>query len=87
MTKFRLPKKSRLEKGATYRCREQHGQIRQVKIYRWNPGDGKNPRLDTFEVDINECGPMVLDALILIKSEHDSSLSFRRSSVHWGKLG
>jgi succinate dehydrogenase / fumarate reductase iron-sulfur subunit len=48
-------------------------------MYRWNPDDQKNPRLDTFEVDIDECGPMVLDALISIKSEHDSSVSFRRS--------
>jgi succinate dehydrogenase / fumarate reductase iron-sulfur subunit len=28
---------------------------------------------------MDECGPMVLDALIKIKSEYDSSLTFRRS--------
>ena len=79
MAKFRLPKNSRLERGDTYFCSGDHGLIRHVKIYRWNPDDKKNPRLDTFEVDIDECGPMVLDALISIKSEHDSSVSFRRS--------
>ena len=79
MAKFRLPKNSRLEKGDTYSCGRDHGPIRHVKIYRWAPDDQKPPRLDTFEVDIGECGPMVLDALISIKSEHDSSESFRRS--------
>ena len=79
MAKFRLPKNSRLERGDVYSCSGDHGTIRHVKIYRWNPDDQKNPRLDTFEVDLDECGPMVLDALISIKSEHDSSVSFRRS--------
>ena len=79
MAKFRLPKNSRLERGDTYSCSGDHGPVRHVKIYRWDPDDQKNPRLDTFEVDIDECGPMVLDALISIKSEHDSSVSFRRS--------
>jgi succinate dehydrogenase / fumarate reductase iron-sulfur subunit len=79
MAKFRLPKNSRIKKGAMYSCIGQHGPIQLVRIYRWNPDDEKNPRIDTFEVDIDECGPMVLDALISIKGNHDSSLSFRRS--------
>ena len=79
MAEFRLPKNSRIEKGAMYSCSGQHGLVRRFKIYRWNPDDEKNPRLDIFEVDIDECGPMVLDALISIKSDHDSSLAFRRS--------
>jgi succinate dehydrogenase / fumarate reductase iron-sulfur subunit len=79
MAKFRLPKNSRIEKGATYVCSGEHGKIRRIKVYRWNPDDEKNPRLDVFEVDIDECGPMVLDALISIKSNQDSSLTFRRS--------
>ena len=52
---------------------------RVFKIYRWSPDDDKNPRIDSFEIDLDECGPMVLDALIKIKAEHDSSLTFRRS--------
>ncbi|MFL4974824.1 MAG: succinate dehydrogenase iron-sulfur subunit, partial [Microvirga sp.] len=46
---------------------------------RFDPDEGGNPRVDTFEVDLAECGPMVLDALIKIKTEVDTSLTFRRS--------
>ena len=49
------------------------------QIYRWNPDDGGNPRIDTYEVDLDACGPMVLDALIKIKNEVDPTLTFRRS--------
>jgi len=35
--------------------------------------------MQTYEIDLNECGPMVLDALIKIKNEQDSTLTFRRS--------
>ena len=53
--------------------------MRVFQIYRWSPDDDENPRLDSFEVDLDDCGPMVLDALIKIKSEQDSTLTFRRS--------
>ena len=49
------------------------------RIYRWNPDDGENPRLDVFAIDLNQCGAMVLDALIKIKNETDPTLTFRRS--------
>jgi len=49
------------------------------KVYRWNPDDEENPRLDTYEIDLKTCGPMVLDALIKIKNEIDPTLTFRRS--------
>ncbi len=49
------------------------------EIYRWNPDDGETPRLDEFFIDLATCGPMVLDAIIKIKGEVDSSLTFRRS--------
>ena len=55
------------------------GETRNFKVYRWSPDDGGNPRLDTYEVDIGNCGPMVLDALFKIKNEMDSTLAFRRS--------
>src|SRR3546814_7062301 len=38
--------------------------VKAFKIYRYDPDTGENPRMDTFEVDLDECGPMVLDALI-----------------------
>lgn len=41
--------------------------------------DGQNPRLDTFGIDLNACGPMVLDALSKIKNEIEPTLTFRRS--------
>jgi succinate dehydrogenase iron-sulfur subunit len=53
--------------------------IKRFRIYRWNPDDGRNPRVDIFSLDLDRCGPMVLDALIKIKNETDSTLTFRRS--------
>lgn len=54
--------------------------IKKFAIYRWNPDKaGDKPHLQTYEVDLNQCGPMVLDALIKIKNEIDPTLTFRRS--------
>ena len=60
-------------------ARPASGTLKEFRIYRWNPDDGANPRLDTFQVDLKTCGPMVLDALIKIKNEQDPTLTFRRS--------
>jgi len=49
------------------------------KIYRWSPDNDANPRLDTYTIDLDSCGPMVLDAIIYIKNNIDSTLTFRRS--------
>jgi len=49
------------------------------EIYRWNPDQDEPPRLDEFFIDLATCGPMVLDAILKIKGEVDSSLTFRRS--------
>uniref|UniRef100_A0A336MIX3 Succinate dehydrogenase [ubiquinone] iron-sulfur subunit, mitochondrial n=1 Tax=Culicoides sonorensis TaxID=179676 RepID=A0A336MIX3_CULSO len=54
--------------------------IKTFKIYRWNPDKPQEkPKLQEFKVDLNTCGPMVLDALIKIKTEQDPTLTFRRS--------
>ena len=50
-----------------------------IRIYRFNPDSMSKPRYDTFKINRSECGPMVLDALIKIKKDSDSTLSFRRS--------
>ena len=50
-----------------------------IRIYRWNPDEGRNPRIDTYYVDTGDCGPMVLDALIWLKNNVDATLTFRRS--------
>lgn len=53
--------------------------IKYFKIYRWDPEQEQKPYLSTYPIDLEECGPMVLDALIKIKNEQDPSLTFRRS--------
>jgi succinate dehydrogenase / fumarate reductase, iron-sulfur subunit len=79
MVEFVLPKNSRVGVGATYPAPAGAKRVKAFKIYRWNPEDGRNPRLDAYEVDLDGCGPMVLDALIKIKNEIDTTLTFRRS--------
>src|SRR6516165_5224126 len=79
MATFTLPSNSRIGRGKTYRAPTGAKRIREFRIYRWSPDDGQNPRTDTYEVDLDACGPMVLDALIKIKNEVDPTLTFRRS--------
>ena len=79
MVQLRLPKNSRVLTGKTWPKPEGATNIRKFKIYRWSPDDGENPRVDTYFVDLDTCGPMILDALIKIKSEIDPTLTFRRS--------
>lgn len=78
MAKFSLPKNSVVGKGKTVTA-EGATNTKSFSVYRWNPDDGENPKMDTYEVDMDNCGPMVLDALIKIKDEMDSTLTFRRS--------
>ncbi|WP_414902061.1 succinate dehydrogenase iron-sulfur subunit [Sphingomonas flavalba] len=80
MAEFSLPKNSTItKKGKAHAAPEGATRIRKFKIYRYDPDSGENPRYDTFEIDEDDCGPMVLDAIIKIKSEQDASLTFRRS--------
>lgn len=79
MAKFLLPPNSRIQPGKEHPAPEGAGNVRTFKVYRWEPDSGENPRLDTYEVDLDRCGPMVLDALIKIKNEIDPTLTFRRS--------
>jgi len=79
MAEFTLPKNSKIGKGRHFKAPAGATRVRTFKVYRWNPDDGQNPRTDTYEVDLDKCGPMVLDALIKIKNEIDPTLTFRRS--------
>jgi succinate dehydrogenase / fumarate reductase iron-sulfur subunit len=79
MAEFRLPKNSRVQPGKHYPAPAGAKNVKRFKIYRYEPEDGRNPHIDTFEIDLADCGPMVLDALIKVKTEYDSSLTFRRS--------
>jgi succinate dehydrogenase / fumarate reductase iron-sulfur subunit len=79
MAEFRLPPNSRVSEGKLHKATEPAASPKKIKIYRYDPDSGENPRLDTYELDLKKCGPMVLDALIKIKNEIDPTLTFRRS--------
>jgi succinate dehydrogenase / fumarate reductase iron-sulfur subunit len=79
MVELTLPKNSRVVDGKRYPASADAKTVRTFKIYRWDPDTGGNPQLDSYEIDLAKCGPMVLDALIKIKNEVDSTLTFRRS--------
>ncbi len=79
MVEFTLPKNSKVTEGKTWPHHPHAKNEREFRIYRWNPDDAQNPRVDTYYVDTDDCAPMVLDALIWIKSKIDPTLTFRRS--------
>lgn len=79
MVELSLPANSTYSEGDTFAAPEGATNIKKFRVYRYNPDTGKNPRIDTYEVDIDKCGPMVLDGLIKIKNEIDTTLTFRRS--------
>jgi len=79
MVQLNLPKNSKISKGNLFSLEEDVLGKKTFKIYRYDPETKENPRLDTFEIDLDKCGPMVLDALIYIKNKVDPSLTFRRS--------
>ena len=79
MVEFALPRNSKVKQGKTHKAPAGAENVKSFKVYRWDPDLDDNPRLDTFEVDLDDCGPMVLDALIKIKNEVDSTVTFRRS--------
>ena len=82
MLQFTLPQNSKIEVGKYFKDKTKSNNLRKINVYRWDPSTRKNPRVDTFEVDMNNCGPKVLDILIKIKNEIDPSLTFRRSCAH-----
>ncbi len=79
MAEFTLPKNSKVTKGKDFPKPEGAKRTKKFNIYRWNPEDTQNPRLDSYHIDLEKCGPMVLDALIKIKNEVDTTVTFRRS--------
>ena len=79
MAEFTLPANSLVTKGTHYPAPAGAKNTRRVEIYRWEPDSGANPRTDTYDVDMDTCGPMILDLVLKIKNEMDSTLAFRRS--------
>ncbi|MGQ0503650.1 MAG: succinate dehydrogenase iron-sulfur subunit [Panacagrimonas sp.] len=81
MAQFTLPQNSTINQAAGKQFKAPAGakNVRSFKVYRYDPDTGQNPRVDTYDLDMDACGPMVLDALIKIKNEVDPTLTFRRS--------
>jgi succinate dehydrogenase / fumarate reductase iron-sulfur subunit len=79
MVEFNLPANSKISEGKTHPAPSGASNVKTFKVYRWNPDDGKTPTVDSYQVDLDKCGPMVLDALIKIKNDIDPTLTFRRS--------
>jgi len=79
MATFTLPKNSTIGKGRSFKAAPEATRTKEFRVYRWNPDDDANPSIDTYELDLDKVGPMVLDALIYIKNEVDPTLTFRRS--------
>jgi succinate dehydrogenase / fumarate reductase iron-sulfur subunit len=79
MLELRLAPESRPVKGKKHSGPEDAGNTRTFHVYRWDPDKGENPRIDSYDIDLDDCGPMVLDAILKIKNEIDPSLTFRRS--------
>jgi len=79
MVEFALPANSKIGAGKSWPAPAAAKNTKTFRVYRWNPDDGKTPQVDSYEVDLDSCGPMILDALIKIKNEIDPSLTFRRS--------
>ena len=79
MVAFTLPANSKITDGKSWPAPSGAKRTKTYKIYRWDPDSGATPRVDTYQIDLDDCGPMVLDALIKIKNEIDPTLTFRRS--------
>ena len=89
MVELTLPKNSRINgagkhysaKSATSNGQASDGgtpRYRTFKVYRYDPDTGDNPRIDSYEIDVSNVS-MVLDALLTIKADLDSTLTLRRS--------
>lgn len=79
MAEFKLPANSVVKEGKSWPAPKGASRTKTFKIYRYDPDSGQNPRWDSYQIDLDQCGPMVLDALLKIKNEIDTTLTFRRS--------
>ena len=79
MAELTLPASMKPVPGKVFKAPAGAKRLKTFKIYRWDPDIGGNPQIDSYEVDLDACGPMILDAIIKIKNEIDATLTFRRS--------
>ena len=82
MVQINLPQNSRVNKGKYFKDKTGSKNLRKVNVYRWDPSTGENPRIDTYEVDMDNCPSKVLDILNKIKNEIDPTIAYRRSCAH-----
>ena len=60
--------------------KSENAKTKTFHVYRWSPDTPtEKPKMQSYTLDLNKTGPMVLDALIRIKNEVDPTLTFRRS--------
>ena len=71
---FKVTPESRIETGRKWPVSAGAKRVKAFEIYRYDPDSCANPRVDTFHVDLDDCGPMVLDALFWIKNKVDFDL-------------
>lgn len=80
MAQFTLPQNSKVVEGQSHDATTPATtRSRTFRIYRYDPETKDNPRMDSYKIDLDKCGPMVLDALIHIKNDVDTGVTFRRS--------
>jgi succinate dehydrogenase / fumarate reductase iron-sulfur subunit len=79
MAEFTLPANSRVREGKHWALPQRGARLKNFRIYRWDPAKTENPAMDTFEIDRDHFGPMVLDVLVKIHDQIDPTLTFRRS--------
>ena len=74
MVQISLPQNSKVKKGKCFKDKTGSKNLRKVNVYRWDPSTGENPRIDSYEVDMDNCPSKVLDVLNKIKNEIDPNL-------------
>jgi succinate dehydrogenase / fumarate reductase iron-sulfur subunit len=79
MADFKLPANSIIKQGHRFKAPQNTQHKKTLIIYRYDPETKKNPRTDHYEINTDQCGAMVLDALLMVKNTMDSTLTLRRS--------
>ena len=87
MSGFTLPQNSKIGPGKNWPLPRSVVRVKSFRIYRWDPAKNANPTMDTFDIDRDHCGPMVLDALETITARIDPTLSHHRRSCREGVCG
>ena len=73
MSEFTLSANSKVGEGKHWALAQRAEHVKSFRIYRWDPAKNANPAMDTFDIDRDQCGPMVLDALVKINDQIDPS--------------